>query len=200
MPSWNTRFWKKSVDVESSDGPSRTAGAVAGSSRHAASILFMHDPATNSKQWHRRVKVQVWSTNPLWSRIRSRGLRVSVIPVNQLSPKRLANNSCLNSIVFVHGLTGSRLSTWTNKGSKILWPESFLSNDISNTRILTLGYDADVINAWASASQNRVGDHANDLNNALCDLRGATKTVSIEHCRCIKTFRLHYSGLRPIVR
>jgi hypothetical protein len=84
----------------------------------------------------------------------------------------------------VHGLTGNRLSTWTkkgpNKGSDTIWPKTLLGNDIPNARILTLGYDADVVHWGVPASQNRVREHANDLNNALCDLRDATKTVSFE--------------------
>lgn len=43
MQIWNRLFKQKSVDVESSDGPSRTAVAVAaaaGGSRHGACILL----------------------------------------------------------------------------------------------------------------------------------------------------------------
>jgi hypothetical protein len=114
--------------------------------------------------------------------------------LNKSVISKIARANSWNSIVFVHGLTGSRLSTWTSKETKTLWPKTLLSNDIPNARILTLGYDADVVNAWAPASQNRVSEHANDLNNSLCDLRDATKTVSIETIRCMRIVCLHESG------
>jgi hypothetical protein len=41
MPIRSLFPWKKSVDVESSDGSSGTAGAVAGTNRHAACILLL---------------------------------------------------------------------------------------------------------------------------------------------------------------
>lgn len=97
------------------------------------------------------------------------------------------------SIIFVHGLTGSCLSTWTSKEGNTVWPKTLLSNNIPNARILTFGYDADVVNYWAPASQNRVREHANNLNHALCDLRDATETVSIETIRCMRIFCLKES-------
>jgi hypothetical protein len=78
----------------------------------------------------------------------------------------------------VHGLTGGFSSTWTDKKTNTLWPKTLLSKDIPNARILALGYDADVVNFWVPASQNRVREHAVNFNNALCDLRDATRTVS----------------------
>ena len=44
------------------------------------------------------------------------------------------------SIVFVHGLTGNRETTWTHKEAKVFWPQAFLARDLPNTRILTFGY------------------------------------------------------------
>ena len=82
------------------------------------------------------------------------------------------------SIVFIHGLTGDRESTWTAKGAKACWPESFLLNDVSKTRIITYGYDADVINFWSMASQNTVGDHSQKFLSSLANMRDDTNTVS----------------------
>lgn len=90
-----------------------------------------------------------------------------------------------DSIVFVHGLTGSRLTTWTYETNSKLgesnkpWPELLLKDDIPNARILTFGYDANVVNFLSAASQNRVRDHASSLNATLSDLRDGTETVSI---------------------
>jgi pimeloyl-ACP methyl ester carboxylesterase len=80
------------------------------------------------------------------------------------------------SIVFIHGLTGNRESTWTEKSSRVFWPEELLKHDVPRTRILTFGYDADVAHFWTQSSQNRIGDHALNLVNALAQLRERSDT------------------------
>ena len=80
------------------------------------------------------------------------------------------------SIIFVHGLTGNRETTWTDKASGVFWPAHLLKNDVPKTRILTFGYDADVVHFWAMASQNRIRNHATNLVNALAQLRERTDT------------------------
>jgi hypothetical protein len=82
----------------------------------------------------------------------------------------------MNSIVFVHGLTGNRESTWTDKESGVFWPAHLLKNDIPKTRIMTFGYDADIVHFWAMASQNFVGNHALKLVNCLAQIRERTET------------------------
>lgn len=79
-------------------------------------------------------------------------------------------------IVFVHGLTGNRESTWTDKESGTFWPAQLLPKDVPKARIMTFGYDADVVHFWAMASQNRIGDHASNLVNSLAQLRERTET------------------------
>ncbi|KAH0429465.1 hypothetical protein CcaCcLH18_08385 [Colletotrichum camelliae] len=64
-------------------------------------------------------------------------------------------------IVFVHGLTGNA---------------DFLKDDIPDARILTFGYDADVVNWWEPASNNRIGNHAENLLGSLTRLRERTDT------------------------
>ena len=81
------------------------------------------------------------------------------------------------SIVFIHGLTGGRESTWTAKGAAACWPEVFLPNDLPDARIITYGYDADVVNFWSMASQNTVGDHGQKFLTSLTNLRDSTETV-----------------------
>ena len=48
-------------------------------------------------------------------------------------------------IVSVHGLTENALNTWFHKGTHVHWPRHLLSQDISDARILSFGYDADII-------------------------------------------------------
>ncbi|KAJ5628167.1 hypothetical protein N7490_010395 [Penicillium lividum] len=71
------------------------------------------------------------------------------------------------SIVFVHGLTGNRESTWTNKQSKAFWPKQLLPCDLPTARIWTFGYDADIIGALRTASSNTLRDHGKSLMHDL---------------------------------
>ncbi|KAI9761776.1 MAG: hypothetical protein M1835_008116, partial [Candelina submexicana] len=82
----------------------------------------------------------------------------------------------VSDIVFIHGLTGNRESTWTDPTSGTFWPGHLLNSDVPRSRILTFGYDADVTHFWAMASNNRIGNHAMNLVNALAQLRDRTET------------------------
>ncbi|KAK3358093.1 Alpha/Beta hydrolase protein [Lasiosphaeria hispida] len=79
-------------------------------------------------------------------------------------------------IVFVHGLTGNRETTWTDKTTGVFWPLHLLKTDIPKTRIVTFGYDADIAHFWAPASQNCIRNHAINLANAIAQLRERTET------------------------
>lgn len=80
------------------------------------------------------------------------------------------------SIVFLHGLTGDREQTWTADNATESWPKALLAIDITNARIITYGYDADVAHWMKPAGQNTVREHAQNLVNDLCGLRARTKT------------------------
>jgi predicted alpha/beta hydrolase family esterase len=51
-----------------------------------------------------------------------------------------------------------------------------LKANVPRTRIVTFGYDADIANFWAMASQNTIRNHAVNLANALAQLRERTDT------------------------
>jgi pimeloyl-ACP methyl ester carboxylesterase len=75
------------------------------------------------------------------------------------------------SIVLVHGLTGNREKTWTHRNGTF-WPGALLTEDFPRARIMTFGYDADVVRFWTIASSNRLDDHGKSLAYALLDQRG----------------------------
>ncbi|KAF2787747.1 hypothetical protein K505DRAFT_379390 [Melanomma pulvis-pyrius CBS 109.77] len=77
----------------------------------------------------------------------------------------------LVDIVFVHGLTGNREKTWTHPNNTF-WPSALLSQDFPSARIMTFGYDANVVRFWTIASSNRLDDHGKSLAYALLDQRG----------------------------
>ncbi|KAL2046066.1 hypothetical protein N7G274_001513 [Stereocaulon virgatum] len=83
-------------------------------------------------------------------------------------------------IVFVHGLTGNAYNTWLDKETGVHWPSKLLRLDIPESRILSFGYDADVVNIWARgpASSSRLSNHAENLVGRLVREREQSDTVS----------------------
>ena len=90
----------------------------------------------------------------------------------------LGNAKQSNSVIFVHGLTGGQLSTWTAPGASAPWPSLLLPDDIPDARISTFGYDADVLNLLGSAGQNRIRHHARNLLRGIADMWLDTEVVS----------------------
>ncbi|KFY82422.1 hypothetical protein V498_08591 [Pseudogymnoascus sp. VKM F-4517 (FW-2822)] len=79
-------------------------------------------------------------------------------------------------VVFLHGLTGHREKTWTAEKAVEPWPKALLATDITHARIITYGYDANVVHWMKPAGQNTVREHSQNLVNDLCVLRARTKT------------------------
>ena len=84
----------------------------------------------------------------------------------------------IDSIVFVYGLTGSQLLTWTASGAAAPWLYLLLPDDISDTRISAFGYDADVLSLLGPAGQNRIRYHARNLLRGIADMWLDTGVVS----------------------
>jgi pimeloyl-ACP methyl ester carboxylesterase len=80
-------------------------------------------------------------------------------------------------IIFIHGLTGDSHDTWVSN-TGVYWPTQLLAKDLPNCRIMTFGYDADVVKLLGPVSQNRVRDHAADLIGDLASIRGPDNTTS----------------------
>jgi len=74
-------------------------------------------------------------------------------------------------IIFVHGLGGSSVSTWTkDRDEAKFWPKEFLPSEpgISNTRILSFGYTAFYLSR-SSSSKLSITDFARSLLAAMKD-------------------------------
>ncbi|KAI1271149.1 Alpha/Beta hydrolase protein [Xylaria sp. FL0933] len=80
-------------------------------------------------------------------------------------------------IVFVHGLTGDRIKTWTHSESQSFWPRDFLPATLPDARIFTFGYDADVVRMFAVTSSSTVRDHGRDLAQQLGRKRALDKCI-----------------------
>ncbi|KAF2156673.1 hypothetical protein K461DRAFT_2120 [Myriangium duriaei CBS 260.36] len=81
-------------------------------------------------------------------------------------------------IVFLHGLTGSADKTFLHVESHTYWPVHLLTKDITDARILTFGYDANVVNFFDSAGQNTLQSHALDLIGDLADKRDTQSSAT----------------------
>ncbi|KAH7046754.1 hypothetical protein B0J12DRAFT_741718 [Macrophomina phaseolina] len=97
-------------------------------------------------------------------------------------------------IIFVHGLTGNRDKTWTNpKGT--FWPGALLSQDFPRARIMTFGYDADVVRFWTIASSNRLSHHGKSLAYALLDQRAQASRRPIIKREDVRTILSNTLGI-----
>ncbi|RAO73451.1 uncharacterized protein BHQ10_009463 [Talaromyces amestolkiae] len=80
-------------------------------------------------------------------------------------------------IIFVHGLTGNRESTWTEKTAKVFWPKDLLAKDLPKARIITFGYDADIIRGLSTAGNGTLRDHGKALAEDLAIRRKRTDSA-----------------------
>jgi len=79
-------------------------------------------------------------------------------------------------IVFVHGLRGHYLNTWSTadkRTGRIFWPGDFLRDDVKDARVISWGYDAMAASAQPGSvvSQNSIFGHAGSLLNDLANVR-----------------------------
>ena len=68
-------------------------------------------------------------------------------------------------------------TTWTANNAVSSWPQTLLPTKLPHARILTFGYDADVVNLRAMVSKDRIGNHAENLLTALATHRENDDTV-----------------------
>jgi predicted alpha/beta hydrolase len=54
-----------------------------------------------------------------------------------------------------------------HKTTRTFWPSDLLPKDLPNARILTFGYDADVVRALDTTSSNSLRDHGKSLAHEL---------------------------------
>jgi hypothetical protein len=92
-------------------------------------------------------------------------------------PDDCEGNASGTDLVFVHGLRGSRLKTWSS--GDVFWPRDLLKDDVKNARVITWGYDASVANAFTYASKESIFGHADTLLSDLARLRRGIVCLSI---------------------
>ncbi|RMI99068.1 hypothetical protein BHE90_017405 [Fusarium euwallaceae] len=91
-------------------------------------------------------------------------------------------------IVFIHGLNGDRVKTWTSdetkKNPSVFWPKELLPAKCENARILSFGYNAEVAHFFnigkakpPVAPTTTIDDHSAALLDSLKGLRDRTETT-----------------------
>jgi hypothetical protein len=72
------------------------------------------------------------------------------------------------TIVFVHGLGGSSIGTWTHSETNSFWPTWLVEKKgFENVRVTTFGYDAGWSNITAPRNALGIAGFANQLLDAL---------------------------------
>lgn len=87
------------------------------------------------------------------------------------------HDACVD-VVFVHGLTGNAYDTWLHKETGTHWPSDLLGQDIPDIRVLSFGFDADVVRFFGRgpASNGRLTNHAESLVGTLVRERARSET------------------------
>lgn len=73
-------------------------------------------------------------------------------------------------------MTGNRQNTWTH-ASGVFWPQDLLPKDLPTARIMTFGYDADVVGIVKTAGSNTLRDHGKSLANDLGMRRARSNSI-----------------------
>ncbi|KAK6533117.1 Serine active site containing protein 1 [Arthrobotrys megalospora] len=73
-------------------------------------------------------------------------------------------------IIFVHGLAGNPQSSWTHDKTGTFWPKDLLPSLTKTARIMTYGYNSNVI---ANTSGLRIREHADRFLDDIVDIRRA---------------------------
>ncbi|KAE8443281.1 hypothetical protein EG329_001997 [Mollisiaceae sp. DMI_Dod_QoI] len=118
-----------------------------------------------------------------------------------LKVQGLVDGTEIVDMVFVHGLTGDAIETWSS-GRDNFWPVKLLQEDISSVRIMTFGYNSAVVKMLGGVSQNTLSQHAQQLATSLDLLRhedGTSQRPLIFVCHSLGGLLVEHviSGLLP---
>jgi len=86
---------------------------------------------------------------------------------------------CTHSIVFVHGLGGNRQTTWTHQNN-VYWPQDLLHHQLLSSRIMTFGYNVDMVKIWSVGPTGSNGLHG----------RGKTLAFAVADSRSTKASKI----------
>ena len=67
------------------------------------------------------------------------------------------------------------MKTWTKED--VLWPDELLPKEVPTARILSYGYDANVVHFWSRPADNRIDAISNSFFSQLTNNRSAAEAV-----------------------
>lgn len=109
------------------------------------------------------------------------------------------------SLFFVHGLSGHPIKTWSiepqkqnkklaltrlfkrDKGvglsdapnsTSVFWPRDLLPEDVPNVRIISYGYESEVLKMFATANTNNLFQHAQNMLADIQRIRSEVRSSS----------------------
>lgn len=83
-------------------------------------------------------------------------------------------------VIFVHGLTGDPMATWTSPTHRFFWPQS-LGEDLERVAVYTLGYPAPVFTSWVRNKMDLFERASNVLEHFAGLGIGKNPTVFVTH-------------------
>ncbi|KAL9631599.1 MAG: hypothetical protein Q9204_004166 [Flavoplaca sp. TL-2023a] len=123
-----------------------------------------------------------WASNPSSSWLKSPRRRSTAKPVAPTS----SANSPRSSLPSHKDIPKELVNSVDEVETRVFWPRDLLPNIVHDARILTWGYDADII-GFDSASQSTVHQHAGSLLSDLADQREISESyrrpiLFVVHC------------------
>ena len=79
------------------------------------------------------------------------------------------------SVVAVTGLAGHAFESWRNRESNRMWLQDFLPDSIQGIRIMTYGYNTELI----GTSAGRLLDHRRDLIQQVQNARSSLEVLTV---------------------
>lgn len=76
------------------------------------------------------------------------------------------------SIVAIHGLNGHAYRSFTSKETGLMWLRDLLPNDLPNSRIMTFGYNANVLDNTATGT---LADFRQSFLSSLSAMRNSQR-------------------------
>ena len=94
--------------------------------------------------------------------------------------KVCSDENPLLDVIFIHGLTGDPLETWTCESNDEFWPK-WLSSNLDNLSIYTLGYPASFFEKWAKKEMDIFERAGNVLEHLTVHGLGNRPIVFVTH-------------------
>ena len=87
----------------------------------------------------------------------------------------MLTDSIFHSVVAVTGLAGHAYESWRNRESNRMWIQEFLPNNIKGIRIMTYGYNTELV----GANTGRILDHRRDVVQQIQSARGSREVIAM---------------------